>query len=47
MGGKFSEFIDKGLEGVPIQSELKLPKLKKVNSEAPKLKLPKLKKVEI
>ena len=47
MGEKFSEFIDKGLEGVPIQSELKLPKLKKVNSEAPKLKLPKLKKVEI
>ena len=48
MSEKFCELIDKGLEGVPQQTTLKLPKLKKVGeAEAPKLKLPKLKKVEV
>ena len=46
MAEKFVEIIDKGLQGVPQQMDLKLPKLKKVE-EAPKLKLPKLKKVEV
>jgi glycosyltransferase involved in cell wall biosynthesis len=46
MAEKFVAIIDKGLEGVPQQVDLKLPKLKKVD-ETPKLKLPKLKKVEI
>ena len=48
MSEKFCELVDKGLEGVPQQTTLKLPKLKKVGeTEAPKLKLPKLKKVEV
>jgi len=46
MAEKFVAMIDKGLEGVPQQVDLKLPKLKKVE-EAPKLKLPKLKKVNV
>jgi glycosyltransferase involved in cell wall biosynthesis len=46
MAEKFVAIIDKGLEGVPQQVDLKLPKLKKVD-ETPKLTLPKLKKVEI
>jgi glycosyltransferase involved in cell wall biosynthesis len=46
MAEKFVAMIDKGLEGVPRQVDLKLPKLKKVE-EAPKLKLPKLKKVNV
>ena len=45
MADKFCKIIDNGLESVPQQVSLKLPKLKKVDS-APKLKLPKLKKVE-
>ena len=44
MSKKFCEIVDKGLQGIPQQMPLKLPKLKKVN-EAPKVKLPKLKKV--
>lgn len=44
MSEKFCEIVDKGLQGIPQQMPLKLPKLKKVN-EAPKVKLPKLKKV--
>jgi glycosyltransferase involved in cell wall biosynthesis len=44
MANKFVELVDRGLEGVPREVSLKLPKLKK--TEAPKLKLPKLKKVE-
>lgn len=46
MAEKFVEMVDKGLERVPQQMELKLPKLKKVEQQ-PKLTLPKLKKVEI
>ena len=43
----FCKLVDKGLEGVPRQVGLKLPKLKKIGSTSPpKLKLPKLKKVE-
>jgi glycosyltransferase involved in cell wall biosynthesis len=41
----FCEYVDKGLEGVPQQVGLTLPKLKKVNS-SPSVTLPKLKKVE-
>jgi hypothetical protein len=47
MNKLFCEYVDKGLEGVPKQVGLKLPKLKKSGTtESPKLKLPKLKKVE-
>jgi hypothetical protein len=43
----FVKLVDKGLEGVPQQVGLKLPKLKKVNTDnKPKVKLPKLKKIE-
>ena len=43
----FTKLIDKGLEKVPQQVGLTLPKLKKVNStKPPKVTLPKLKKVE-
>jgi len=42
----FKHIVDEGLKGVPQQVGLKLPKLKKVETDAPKLKLPKLKKVE-
>jgi len=41
---KFCKIVDTGLQGIPQQMSLKLPKLKK-NSDTPKLKLPKLKKV--
>jgi glycosyltransferase involved in cell wall biosynthesis len=44
MSELFVKIVDKGLESVPQETALKLPKLKKVNN-APKLKLPKLKKV--
>jgi glycosyltransferase involved in cell wall biosynthesis len=46
MADKFCEIVDNGLESVPQQVSLKLPKLKKT-APAPKLKLPKLKKVEV
>jgi len=46
MSKRFCEIVDNGLQSVPQQMSLKLPKLKKVG-KAPKLKLPKLKKVEI
>ena len=47
MADKFCKIVDKGLENVPQQVQLKLPKLKKVESkDTPKIKLPKLKKVE-
>ena len=42
----FTNIVDDGLKGVPQQVGLKLPKLKKVETDAPKLKLPKLKKVD-
>ena len=42
----FKNIVDEGLKGVPHHVGLKLPKLKKVDTEAPKVKLPKLKKVE-
>ena len=44
MAEKFCECIDKNLNSVPQQTQLKLPKLKKIG-DSPKLKLPKLKKV--
>lgn len=48
MSKKFCEYVDTALDSVPQQMELKLPKLKKVNTaDQPKLKLPKLKKVEV
>jgi glycosyltransferase involved in cell wall biosynthesis len=42
----FVKLVDKGLQNVPQQVGLTLPKLKKAAQETPKLKLPKLKKVE-
>ena len=47
MSEQFITLIDKGLNNVPKQMSLKLPKLKKTSDESPKLKLPKLKKVEV
>ena len=44
MSKKFCDIVDNGLQSVPQQMSLKLPKLKKV-TEAPKIKLPKLNKV--
>ena len=44
MAQKFCEMVDNGLQSIPEQVSLKLPKLKKVEQPA-KLKLPKLKKV--
>tara|TARA_B100001059_G_scaffold84097_1_gene82149 strand:- start:15735 stop:17057 length:1323 start_codon:yes stop_codon:yes gene_type:complete len=44
MSEKFCEIVDTGLQTVPQQMSLNLPKLKKVGS--PKINLPKLKKVE-
>ena len=41
----FKNIIDEGLNSMPTQVGLKLPKLKKVGMETPKLKLPKLTKV--
>jgi len=46
MANKFCELVDKGLQSVPEQMSLNLPKLKKVGNPAPTVKLPKLKKVE-
>jgi len=47
MNKLFCQFVDKGLEVVPKQVGLNLPKLKKVaTNNTPKIKLPKLKKVE-
>ena len=47
MSERFIELVDKGLKGIPQQTSLNLPKLKKATNNKPKLKLPKLKKVEI
>ena len=47
MDEQFVSIIDKCLQQVPQQVGLKLPKLNKTKSEAPKLKLPKLKKVNV
>ena len=44
MAQQFCEIVDDGLQSIPEQVSLKLPKLKKVEQPA-KLKLPKLKKV--
>jgi glycosyltransferase involved in cell wall biosynthesis len=48
MADKFCEHVDAGINSVPKQVQLQLPKLKKVGEtvETPKLTLPKLKKVE-
>lgn len=48
MSAKFCEYVDSGINSVPKQVQLQLPKLKKVGevSEAPKITLPKLKKIE-
>ena len=46
MNKLFVSIVDKALEGVPQETQLKLPKLKKVDvTDTPKLKLPKLKKM--
>lgn len=47
MSSRLVEIVDKGIKDVPQQMSLKLPNLKKVNSDTPKIKLPKLKKVEV
>jgi glycosyltransferase involved in cell wall biosynthesis len=48
MADQFCKIVDKGLENVPQQVGLKLPKLSKMTkTEDKKIKLPKLKKVEI
>jgi len=46
MADKFCKLVDDGLQSVPQQVSLKLPKLKKVESNTTKVKLPKLKKVD-
>ena len=47
MAIRFCQYVDSALESVPQQVQLKLPKLKKLDTtEQPKIKLPKLKKVE-
>lgn len=46
MGERLIELVDKGLEGVPQQVALNLPKLKKAEDKPLALNLPKLKKVE-
>jgi glycosyltransferase involved in cell wall biosynthesis len=48
MAEKFCEYVDAGINSVPKQVQLQLPKLKKVgeSTEAPKITLPKLKKIE-
>ena len=45
MAKRLVEIVDKGLENVPQQVSLKLPKLKKTNQD--KVKLPKLKKATV
>lgn len=48
MSEKFCEYVDAGVNSVPKQVQLQLPKLKKIGepTEAPKITLPKLKKIE-
>jgi len=48
MSEKFCEYVDSGINNVPKQVQLQLPKLKKIGetTEAPKITLPKLKKIE-
>ena len=43
----FCKYVDKGLQGVPQQVGLKLPKLKKADKNITKITLPKLKKAEV
>ena len=43
----FCKYVDKGLQGVPQQVGLKLPKLKKADKDITKITLPKLKKAEV
>tara|TARA_R110001592_G_scaffold10504_7_gene54380 strand:- start:7808 stop:9139 length:1332 start_codon:yes stop_codon:yes gene_type:complete len=45
MADKFCKLVDKGLENVPQQVSLNLPKLKKSSKDSAMLSLPKLKKV--
>jgi glycosyltransferase involved in cell wall biosynthesis len=48
MADKLCTIVDKGIDSVPKEMPLQLPKLKKAsNTDAPKLKLPKLKKAEV
>jgi glycosyltransferase involved in cell wall biosynthesis len=49
MAEKFCEYVNTGVNSVPTQVQLQLPKLKKVEetTETPKITLPKLKKVEV
>jgi hypothetical protein len=46
MSELFNTTFDRILESAPTNVKLKLPKLKKVNTDQPKIKLPKLKKVK-
>jgi glycosyltransferase involved in cell wall biosynthesis len=46
MGELFVQLVDKGLQSVPQQVALNLPKLKKVGGNSNNVKLPKLKKIE-
>ena len=45
MGEVFCEYVENGINSMPQQMQVKLPKLKKTGGSSPKLKLPKLKKV--
>ena len=47
MGELFCQYVDKGLESVPQQVQLNLPKLKKIGNNSNNVKLPKLKKIEV
>ena len=47
MKSLFCEYVDKGLNSIPQQMSLQLPKLKKISNDVPKVKLPKLKKVKL
>ena len=46
MGELSVQLVDKGLQSVPQQVALNLPKLKKVGGNSNNVKLPKLKKIE-
>jgi len=45
MGNIFCGYVDARIKSIPQQMQVKLPKLKKIGSSAPKIKLPKLKKI--
>ena len=45
MTDKLGKILDRYMKDIPVMSELKLPKLKKVDKQTNKIKLPKLRKV--